>query len=128
LTRYYLLLEVNKILFPYYENFDNNENYPPISIIYYCYLRKDKWEYIVLPQITDLVNNKLLNYADLHICLSGDKEEIEKAELEIKKIIEPYLHKTEFIHIYENLYEYPGIEKLHIEATKNPEKIFLYFH
>jgi hypothetical protein len=76
----------------------------------------------------DLVNNKLLDYADLHICLSGDKEDIEEAENEISKIIKPYLSKTEFTRTYENLFEYPGIEKLHSEAVKHPDKIFLYFH
>lgn len=102
---------------------------PPISIIYFAYLKKERWPHIVLPQMEGLLKNELLqNSVDLHICLSGEKEDILEAEEKIKVVLEPYLQKIHFHHTYENLFEYPGIKKLYDQAIQNPENIFLYFH
>jgi hypothetical protein len=99
-----------------------------IQIIYYAYLRKEKWRYIVLPQMQDLVDSELLTEADLLIALSGDKEIMEEAEEEIRKIIGTNVVNLRFTYTEENLYEYPGIKALYEESIAQPEKIFLYFH
>ena len=101
----------------------------PISIIYYAYLKKDRWPYIVLPQMEDLIKNELLQHAvNMHICLSGDPEDVAEAETKIKDILVDSRNKIHFHHTYENLFEYPGLKKLYDEAISHPEYIFLYFH
>jgi len=128
----FLLILISSLLIHLYnsfESFNYDESYPPASIIYFAYLKKDRWPDIVVPQINDLIKNELLNYiTDLHICLSGEKEEIIQAESQLKEILDQYLDKVQFHHTYENLYEYPGIKKLYDEGIKHPDRIFLYFH
>uniref|UniRef100_A0A6C0DRB2 Uncharacterized protein n=1 Tax=viral metagenome TaxID=1070528 RepID=A0A6C0DRB2_9ZZZZ len=99
-----------------------------IKIIYYAYLNEERWRYIVLPQMVDLLNCGLLSNSDLVVNLSGKSEVMEEAEREIRKILSNYNENVVFTYTYENLYEYPGILSLYEECNKNPEKIYLYFH
>jgi len=99
-----------------------------IQIIYYAYLRKEKWRYIVLPQMQDIVDSGILEEADLLVALSGDQRLMHEAEMEIRKIVDPHLVNLRFTHTEENLYEYPGLKALYEESVKNPDKIYLYFH
>jgi hypothetical protein len=99
-----------------------------IQIVYYAYLRKEKWRHIVLPQMQDLLDCNILSEADLLVALSGDKELMHEAEMEIRKIIDPHLVNLRFTYTEENLYEYPGINALYEESVAHPEKIYLYFH
>lgn len=111
------------IIDSYKEAFSKN-----IQIVYYAYLRKEKWRYIVLPQMQDLVDCEILSEADLLIALSGEKELMHEAEMEIRKIIDPHLTNIRFTYTEENLFEYPGIKALYEESTAHPQKIYLYFH
>ena len=99
-----------------------------IQIIYFTHLRKEKWKYIVIPQIQDLVDCGILLEANLVVALSGDEELIREAEIKIRDIVKSQLSYVKFTYNHENLYEYPGITALYDNALLYPEKIFIYFH
>jgi len=99
-----------------------------IGVVYFAFLKEDRWRTIVLPQMHDLVNCKLAVNADINIVLSGPEEEISSAKTEITNILSPVNTNIHFDYNYENTYEYPGIKKLYEKASEDPEKIYLYFH
>jgi hypothetical protein len=99
-----------------------------IQIVYYASLRKEKWRYIVLPQMQDLIDCGIIEKADLIVALSGEEEIVKEAETEIRKIFETKTLDLRFTHTYENLHEYPGISALYEEGQAHPEKLYLYFH
>jgi hypothetical protein len=121
-------LSVVAITLYYKEGLSKNIHIKNIQIIYYAFLKKEKWRNIVLPQMQDLVDCGVLSEADLLIALSGEKELMQEAEMEIRRIIDTDLVNLRFTYTEENLYEYPGIKALYEESIVHPEKIYLYFH
>ena len=99
-----------------------------IGVIYFAFLKEDRWRTIVLPQMHDLAQCGLAKNADIDIVLSGTEKEITSAKSEITNILSPVNNNVHFDYSYENTYEYPGIKKLYNKAEENPEKIYLYFH
>ena len=99
-----------------------------IHIIYYSFLLEERWKYIVLPQMQGLIDCDLASNADISIVLSGNKNTIEEAETQIRRLLSPHCDNLQFDYEYENLYEYPGILKLYKTAVSDPDKIYLYFH
>lgn len=98
------------------------------GVVYFAFLKEDRWRTIVLPQMQDLVDCKLAENADIDIVLSGTEEEIVSAKSEIMNILSQVNSNVQFSYSYENTYEYPGIAKLYEKANEDPEKIYLYFH
>jgi hypothetical protein len=109
------------------ENFIDITN-KKLSVVYFAYLKPERWKYIVIPQMQDLVNCGLAKEADINIILSGDEEQIQFAKKEISNIILPVNKIINFSKYNDNKFEYYGIKKLYDLANKNPEKIYLYFH
>lgn len=99
-----------------------------IGVVYFAFLKEDRWRTIVLPQMHDLVQCGLAKNADIDIVLSGTEKEITSAKSEITNILSPVNNNVHFDYSYENTYEYPGIKKLYNKAKENPEKKYLYFH
>ena len=90
-----------------------------IGIVYFAFLKEDKWRTIVLPQMHDLVNCELAENADINIVLSGSEKEISSAKTEITNILSPVNTNIQFDYSYENTYEYPGIKKLYEKAISS---------
>lgn len=107
------------------ESFASNDQ---IGVVYFAFLKEDRWRTIVLAQMQDLVVSGLAEIADIDIVLSGTEDEIMHATSEITSILSPVNNKVRFSYSYENTYEYPGIKKLYEKCNENPEKIYLYFH
>lgn len=126
--KYFIKNNINEELF----TDDNiNEVYvleKNIKIIYFAYLKPDAWKNIVFSQMKHLLRTGILSDAELHIALSGSKEDIINAKRNIKLIFKNILSNIYFTYSYENTYEYPGIKLLYDEAIKYPKKLFLYFH
>ena len=122
-----LLINLSNIYIRYQEKISLSDD-KRIQIIYFSHLRKEKWKYIIIPQMNDLVNCGILSQANLLVALSGDRELVKVAERKIRDIIEPHLTFIQFTYTYENLYEYPGIKALYDSSLIEPEKIFIYFH
>lgn len=110
-----------------YENFTNIINSNKLSVVYYAYLKPERWRFIVIPQMKDLVECGLAKEAELNIVLAGDEEQIKIAKEEITKIISP-VNNINFTSYNDNKFEYYGLKTLYDLANKNPEKYYLYFH
>lgn len=113
------------------------QNTPPTSqldaknvyIVYFAFLKPERWRHIVMPQMTDLKSSDLLQQgAHLHVVMSGEPKELEACESEVNKLLKNVTNKVQFTKTTKNLYEYPGIHMLYEKGRQYPEKIFLYFH
>lgn len=107
-------------------DFDTNNK---IHIIYYAFIFQDRWTYIVIPQLNDLINTQLLNISNLTIVLCGDKKNIYNCKNILTELFEANnISNYNIIYSYNNLFEYAGINELYKQGNIYPDKILLYFH
>jgi hypothetical protein len=96
-----------------------------VIIVYYAWINpKAHWENIIIGQLTQLVETKLLDIADMYVHVTGPDEYLAYAIEIIKRIIPICIINTSTV----NQFEYPGIHLIWSLANKNPNKIYLYFH
>lgn len=125
---------IDSFIETYYEN--KKKEASDIYIVYFAYLRPERWKGIVIGQMNDLIDTNMLQLgAKLHIVLSEDtgsdligicKDEI--LDLMKTKINDDIIYNIDFTLVNENTFEYPGIDILYQKANEHPDKIFLYFH
>ena len=102
-------------------------SYKPIIIVYYAFLNNDRdWKAIVLGQINDIYNSKILSVVyKFHLVVLGDKNDIEELKNILKSIINVEIEYTE---LYKNKYEFPAMKKIRDLALENQDKLFIYLH
>lgn len=115
-------------------NIDNtldNQKYNTLYVVYYIYLDdNNNWKNIVYHQLYDLKISNILDNDNnkLFIILCGNINNINNIKIAqnlIKNIINI---ECEISYVYDNNYEYPGINKVHELSILNPNIIFFYMH
>lgn len=107
-----------------YETFDDDIK---LSVVYYAYLKPDRWRAIVPGQMKDLVACGLADTAEIHVVLCGDRAQCTEASALVASILGVPRTASITLH-HHNRHEYPGIKKMHDLARAQPDRMYAYFH
>lgn len=112
-----------------HENFESVK-FSEIYIVYFIYIDKNKnWKSILEGQMNDIKKINILKNNKLFVVISCDDSNLtENAKDIVNDILAENINNISFTVETRNLYEYPGIKKVHELATLNKDKLFIYFH